>query len=115
MSRSRSNAILADSVEEYLASLEPEEETEENDEAELVFAERTGSITRCTFSLQCCSDEKPQFDECVKILLLGASGVGKTQFLNSYLGKKYTKKSTPTNGVDINTTYVHIGSKIVKQ
>jgi hypothetical protein len=52
MSRSRSNAILAESAEEYLASLEAEEETEENDEAELIFAERTGSITRCTFTLQ---------------------------------------------------------------
>jgi hypothetical protein len=50
MSRARSNAIWEDSVEDYLASLH-ESETEENDEAELDFAERTGSIERCTFRL----------------------------------------------------------------
>jgi small GTP-binding protein len=47
-------------------------------------------------------------------LLLGACGVGKTQFLNTFLGKRFDKKIEATNGVDISSTYIHVGPKVVK-
>jgi DNA replication protein DnaC len=113
MSRQRSNAILEDSVEEYLENcIEPE--TEENDEAELEFAERTGSIELREFALSCCSSSATQYNSCIKILLLGAKGSGKSSFLRKFLGQSWSNDSPSTNGVEISTTYIHMGGQILK-
>lgn len=37
-----------------------------------------------------------------KIVIVGDSGVGKTSFINKYIGKSFTKTHVPTNGANIN-------------
>lgn len=49
-----------------------------------------------------------------KIVIVGDSGVGKTSFINKYIGESFTKTHVPTNGANINTISLETSSGVVE-
>lgn len=58
--------------------------------------------------------EDKDFDVCVKFLLLGDSGVGKTSLMHRYSEDKFSSSLLSTAGVDYQTQYMDIESKRIK-
>lgn len=49
-----------------------------------------------------------------KIVIVGDSGVGKTSFINKYIGKSFTKTHTPTIGANINMISIETSLGVVE-
>ena len=49
-----------------------------------------------------------------KIILIGDSGVGKTNFLSQFVSNQFTPDSKTTLGIEFSTKIVQVGGKIIK-
>ena len=59
-------------------------------------------------------DLKQDYDYQFKILVIGDSGVGKTNMLSRFTRNEFDQKSTSTIGVDFDTSRIQIDGKTIK-
>lgn len=55
-----------------------------------------------------------EFDFLYKIVMIGDSGVGKTNLLSRFVEDSFTMDSKPTIGVEFATKTVHLENKTIK-
>ena len=51
------------------------------------------------------------FDYTIKILILGKSGVGKTNILTMFMDKKFNQSHMTTSGIDLKTTSIELNNR----
>lgn len=54
------------------------------------------------------------YDRIVKLLIVGNSGIGKSNLLNRFVDDKYTPDFISTIGIDFKTKFIEIDNKIIK-
>ena len=57
--------------------------------------------------------EEEPFDEKLRIMLIGDSGVGKTSILKKFCKNKFNKSYISSIGVDFEIKYIKIGEKTI--